>query len=44
MSLYFSAAVWASLALCAFYSFDNHLAPCRTETTAVSCLVDSVGL
>jgi hypothetical protein len=25
MSLYFSAAVWASLALCAFYSLDNHL-------------------
>jgi hypothetical protein len=25
MSLYFSAAVWASLALCAFYSFDNQL-------------------
>ena len=25
MSLYFSAAVWASLALCVFYAFDNHL-------------------
>jgi hypothetical protein len=25
MSLYFSAAVWASLALCVFYSLDNHL-------------------
>jgi hypothetical protein len=25
MSLYFSAAVWASLALCAFYSLENHL-------------------
>ncbi len=25
MLLYFSAAVWASLALCIFYSFDNHL-------------------
>jgi len=25
MALYFSAAVWASLALCAFYSFGNHL-------------------
>jgi hypothetical protein len=25
MSLYFSVAVWASLALCVFYSFDNHL-------------------
>jgi hypothetical protein len=27
MSLYFSAAVWASLALCVFYSLDNHLRP-----------------
>jgi hypothetical protein len=26
MSLYFSAAVWASLALCVFYAFQNHLA------------------
>jgi hypothetical protein len=26
MSLYFSAAVWASLALCAFYSLEGHLA------------------
>jgi hypothetical protein len=25
MSLYFSAAVWASLALCAFYALGNHL-------------------
>ncbi|HEY2532933.1 MAG TPA: hypothetical protein VGJ20_34215 [Xanthobacteraceae bacterium] len=25
MSLYFSAAVWASLALCVFYSLDDHL-------------------
>jgi hypothetical protein len=25
MSLYFSAAVWASLALCAVYAFDGHL-------------------
>jgi hypothetical protein len=25
MSLYFSAAVWASLALCAFYAVGNHL-------------------
>lgn len=25
MSLYFSAAVWASLALCVFYSLGNHL-------------------
>jgi hypothetical protein len=26
MSLYFSAAVWASLALCVFYSLEGHLA------------------
>ena len=26
MSLYFTAAVWASLALCVFYAFENHLA------------------
>jgi hypothetical protein len=26
MALYFSVAVWASLALCIFYSFGNHLA------------------
>jgi hypothetical protein len=25
MSLYFSAAVWASLALCVFYSLGDHL-------------------
>jgi hypothetical protein len=25
MSLYFSAAVWASLALCVFYAFEHHL-------------------
>jgi hypothetical protein len=25
MSLYFSAAVWASLALCVFYSLEGHL-------------------
>jgi hypothetical protein len=25
MALYFSAAVWASLALCVFYSFADHL-------------------
>jgi hypothetical protein len=31
MSLYFSAAVWASLALCVAYSFENHLPRYRTE-------------
>jgi len=34
MSLYFSAAVWASLALCAAYSLDDHLPRYRTEATA----------
>jgi hypothetical protein len=36
MSLYFSAAVWASLALCAFYSLDDHLPRYRTEAAVVS--------
>jgi hypothetical protein len=36
MSLYFSAAVWASLALCVVYSLDNHLPRYRTETTVAS--------
>jgi hypothetical protein len=33
MSLYFSAAVWASLALCVCYSFSGHLPRYRTEAT-----------
>jgi hypothetical protein len=36
MSLYFSAAVWASLALCVVYSLDSHLPQYRTEAAAVS--------
>ena len=36
MSLYFSAAVWASLALCVVYSLDSHLPRYRTEAAAVS--------
>ena len=36
MSLYFSAAVWASLALCVFYSFENHLPRYRTEVAVTS--------
>jgi hypothetical protein len=36
MTLYFSAAVWASLALCVFYSFEDHLPRYRTETSAAS--------
>ena len=34
MSLYFSAAVWASLALCVCYSLEDHLLPYRTEAVA----------
>jgi hypothetical protein len=43
MSLYFSAAVWASLALCVFYSLDTQLTRCRGDATVISCLVERVG-
>jgi hypothetical protein len=36
MSLYFSAAVWVSLALCVFYSLEDHLPRYRTEAAAAS--------
>jgi hypothetical protein len=36
MALYFSAAVWASLALCVCYSIEDHLPRYRTEATIVS--------
>jgi len=36
MSLYFSAAVWASLALCALSSFDDHLPSYRVQAAAVA--------
>ena len=36
MSLYFSAAVWASLALCVCYSLAGHLPRYRTEATVAS--------
>jgi hypothetical protein len=36
MSLYFSAAVWASLALCVFYSLEDHLPRYRTVATVAS--------
>ena len=36
MSLYFSAAVWASLALCVCCSLENHLPRYRTEATVAS--------
>ena len=38
MSLYFSAAVWASLALCVCYSFAGHLPRFRTEASLASRL------
>lgn len=36
MSLYFSAAVWASLALCVFCSLEHHLPRYRTEAAVVT--------
>jgi hypothetical protein len=36
MSLYFSLAVWASLALCAVYSLDDYLPRYRTEAASIS--------
>src|SRR4029077_12252920 len=36
MSLYFSGAVWASLALCVFYSLGDHLPRYRTEAAAAN--------
>src|SRR6266851_5138734 len=42
MSLYFSAAVWASLALCVFYSLEDHLPRYRTEATVASWSSDAV--
>src|ERR1700737_3723844 len=41
MSLYFSAAVWASLALCVFYSLEDHLPRYRTETPVASWSSDA---
>jgi hypothetical protein len=41
MSLYFSAAVWASLALCVFYSLQDHLPRYRTEAAAAHWSADS---
>jgi hypothetical protein len=34
MTLYFTAAVWASLALCFAYSLGGHLALYRTDALA----------
>jgi hypothetical protein len=42
MSLYFSAAVWASLALCVFYSLGNDLPRFRTEPAVASCSIERI--
>jgi hypothetical protein len=41
MSLYFSAAVWASLALCVFYSLEDRLPHYRTEAPVASWSSDA---
>ena len=41
MSLYFSAAVWASLALCVFYSLEDHLPRFRSEAAVISLPLDA---
>jgi hypothetical protein len=42
MSLYFSAAVWASLALCVFYSLEDRLPRYRTDATVASWSSDGL--
>jgi hypothetical protein len=44
MSLYFSAAVWASLALCVFYSLEDHLPRYRTEKPIASWSSDALAV
>jgi hypothetical protein len=44
MSLYFSAAVWASLALCVFYSLGDHLPRYRTEAIVASSSSDALAV
>jgi hypothetical protein len=44
MSRYFSAAVWASLALCACYSLENYLPRYRTEATVASRSSDALAV
>jgi hypothetical protein len=41
MSLYFSLAVWSSLALCVFYALENHLPQYRTQAAIVSVSPDA---
>jgi hypothetical protein len=42
MSLYFSGAVWASLALCAVYSLDDYLPRYRTDAAAITWSASSL--
>jgi hypothetical protein len=44
MSLYFSAAVWASLALCVFYSLEDQLPRYRTDKPVASWSSDASGV
>jgi hypothetical protein len=44
MSLYFSAAVWASLALCVLYSLEDHLPRYRTEAAIASFSWDALAV
>lgn len=44
MSLYFSVAVWASLALCVFYSLEDRLPRYRTEATVASGPPDALAV
>ena len=41
MSLYFSAAVWASLALCVCYSLEGQLPRYRTQASVASWSLDA---
>ena len=43
MSLYFSAAVWASLALCVFCSLEDHLPHYRTASDGRKLVLERVG-
>ena len=44
MSLYFSAAVWASLALCVLFSLEDRLPRYRTEATVASGSSDALAV
>jgi hypothetical protein len=42
MALYFSLAVWSSLALCVFYSLEHHLPQYRTDAAIVGAASDGI--